>query len=102
MVFRTDPRACARLCEPGPTGFAPRPSEPGQHVAAAERAFDAYTAEHGLTAGFLAYSYSHLLWIKEEVERRGHALCIWRRDGRGPQSWRLVYDQFTPVEVPAG
>ena len=51
-------------------------------------------------AGDLAYTYGHARWTDAGAERRGHYIRVWRRDGRGPQGWRLVYDQFSPL--PAG
>ena len=53
-------------------------------------------------AGDLAYSYGHVRWSDGETARRGHYIRVWRRDGRGPEGWRLVYDQLSPVPLPAG
>ena len=53
-------------------------------------------------AGDLAYSYGHVRWSDGETGRRGHYIRVWRRDGGGPAGWRLVYDQLSPVPLPAG
>lgn len=54
------------------------------------------------TAGDLAYSYGHARWTDGETGRRGHYIRVWRRDGRGAEGWRLVYDQLAPVPPPRG
>lgn len=51
-------------------------------------------------AGDLAYTYGHVRWGDGEVQSRGHYIRVWRRDGRGPEGWRLVYDQLSPVPQP--
>lgn len=48
-------------------------------------------------AGDLAYTYGHVRWTEGDTARRGHYIRIWRRDSRGPEGWRLVYDQLSPV-----
>lgn len=48
-------------------------------------------------AGDLAYTYGHARWTSEGLDRRGHYIRVWRRDGPGAGGWRLVYDQWTWV-----
>lgn len=50
-------------------------------------------------AGDLAYTYGHARWSDGEIARRGHYIRVWRRDGNGPDGWRLVYDQLSAVPV---
>lgn len=72
------------------------------HALQARPAYDALEPIGGRAsaAGDLAYTYGHVRWSDGEIARRGHYIRVWRRDGRGPEGWRLVYDQLSPVALP--
>lgn len=100
---RTDQKAAhlAVLAEDGRLYVAPRPPAIGRAAMAAAldgwpSSFDFGPTEGGgaSRAGDLAWTWGSARWTRDEAERRGHYVRLWRK---GTDGWALMFAQLIPA-----